>query len=55
MMAGVYIAITFIAPGVLVWAQKYKKYVINLTLFSTIDVYTSPAKLEGRGMSPFQD
>jgi len=24
MMAGIYIAVTFIAPGVLVWAQKYK-------------------------------
>ena len=27
MMTGIYIAITFIAPGVLVWAQKYKKHV----------------------------
>lgn len=29
MMTGIYFAITFIAPGVLVWAQKYKKYVIS--------------------------
>ncbi|KAG8219824.1 phosphatidylinositol N-acetylglucosaminyltransferase [Butyriboletus roseoflavus] len=29
-MAGLYIAVSFIAPGVLVWAQKYKKHVISM-------------------------
>ena len=40
-MTGIYIAVTFIAPGVLVWAQKYKKHVIS-TVWSCFPLLTSP-------------
>jgi len=32
--AGVSVAVTFVAPGVLVWAQKYKKHVTRSRFFS---------------------